>query len=105
MAGFVAEVVLTFMFLMIILGATDRRAPAGLRADRDRPRADADPPDQHPGDQHLGESGAQHRAGVVRRRLGAGQLWLFWIAPLLGAALAGRVYRWSSRRADALSPG
>jgi aquaporin Z len=33
------------------------------------------------------------------------QLWLFWIAPLLGAALAGVVYRWSSRRADALGAG
>ena len=31
-ACLVAEVVLTFMFLMIILGATDERAPAGLRA-------------------------------------------------------------------------
>ena len=28
--------------------------------------------DQHPGHQHLGEPGAQHRAGAVRRRLGAG---------------------------------
>ena len=42
-----------------------------LRADRDRPRPHAHPPDQHPGDQHLGESGAQHRPGGVRRRLGA----------------------------------
>ena len=34
-----AEVVMTLMFLMIILGATDTRAPAGIRADRDRARA------------------------------------------------------------------
>jgi aquaporin Z len=32
------------------------------------------------------------------------QLWLFWVAPLLGAALAGVVYRGASRRTDALSP-
>ena len=32
LAGLVAEVVLTFMFLIIILGATDGKAPAGLRA-------------------------------------------------------------------------
>ena len=50
----------------------DRQARAGgLRADRDRPRAHADPPDQHPGDQHLGEPGAQHRRGRLCRRLGA----------------------------------
>ena len=50
-----------------------RQAGAGgLRADRHRPVPDADPPDQHPGHQHLGEPGAQHRRGAVRRRLGAG---------------------------------
>ena len=63
-AGFVTEVVMTFMFLLIILGATDERAPKGLRSDRDRPRPYADPPDQHSGHQHLGESGAQHGAGL-----------------------------------------
>ena len=36
-AGLVTEVVMTFMFLIVILGATDARAPAGLRADRHRP--------------------------------------------------------------------
>ena len=38
-AGFVAEVVLTFFFLLVILGSTDRRAPAGFAPHRDRPRA------------------------------------------------------------------
>ena len=42
-ACLVAEVVMTFMFLIIILGATDKRAPAGFAADRHRPRADAHP--------------------------------------------------------------
>ncbi len=69
-AAFVAEVVMTFMFLMVILGATDRRAPAGFAPIAIGLGADADPPDQHPGDQHLGEPGAQHRAGAVRRRAG-----------------------------------
>ena len=70
-AGFACEVVMTFGFLFVILGATHGSAPQGLRADRDRPVPDADPPDQHPGHQHLGEPGAQHRPGAVRRRLGA----------------------------------
>ena len=43
---------------------------AGFRADRHRPRPDADPPDRHSGDQHVGEPGAQHRPGGVRRWLG-----------------------------------
>ena len=70
-AGFVCEVVMTFGFLFVILGATHGNAPRGLRADRHRALPDADPSRQHPGDQHVGESGAQHRAGAVRRRLGA----------------------------------
>src|SRR3546814_5213183 len=41
-----------------------------VRADRDRAVADADPFDLHPGDQHVGQSGAQHRPGADRRRLG-----------------------------------
>ena len=71
MAALVSEVVMTFMFLIVILGATDKRAPAGFARHRDRPRPDADPSDQHPGDQHLGEPGAQHRPRALRRRLGA----------------------------------
>ena len=45
---------MTLMFLFVIMGATDPRAPAGFAPIRDRIGADADPSDQHPGDQHLG---------------------------------------------------
>ena len=70
-AGFVAEVVLTFFFLLVILGSTDRRAPAGFAPDRDRARAHPHPPRRHSRDQHLGEPGPQHRPGPLRRWLGA----------------------------------
>ena len=70
-AALVTEVVMTFMFLIVILGTTHRRAPVGFARARDRPGAHADPPDQHSGDQHVGQSGAQHRAGALRGRLGA----------------------------------
>ena len=60
-AGFVAEVVLTFFFLIVILGSTDRRAAGRLRPDRDRPRAHPHPPGRHPRDQHVGEPGAAAR--------------------------------------------
>jgi aquaporin Z len=91
-AAFVAEFVLTFMFLMVILGATDSRAPAGF----------APIP--------IGFCLALiHLIGIPVTNVSVNparstgpalfvgdwavaQLWLFWAAPLAGAALAGVVY-------------
>jgi aquaporin Z len=87
-----AEVVLTFMFLMIILGATDRRAPQGFA----------------PVAIGLGLT-LIHLFGVPVTNLSVNparstgpaifvggwaiqQLWLFWLAPIVGAALAGLAY-------------
>ncbi len=92
-AALLAEVVLTFMFLMIILGATDGRAPAGFA-----PIAIG-----------LGLT-LIHLIGIPVDNLSVNparstgpalfvgdwalaQLWLFWIAPILGGWLAGKVYR------------
>jgi len=33
------------------------------------------------------------------------QLWLFWVAPLIGAALGGVIYRWLSGQPDGLVAG
>ena len=92
MAALTAEVVLTFMFLMIILGATDKRAPAGFA-----PIA-------------IGLALTLiHLIGIPVTNLSVnparstgpavfvggwalGQLWLFWLAPLVGAFLAGTAY-------------
>jgi aquaporin Z len=91
-ACLVAEVVLTFMFLMIILGATDRRAPQGFA-----PIAIG-----------LGLT-LIHLIGIPVTNLSVNparstgpalfvggwaiqQLWLFWVAPLAGAAIAGVAY-------------
>ena len=91
-AGFTAEVVLTFMFLMIILGSTDARAPQGFA-----PIAIG-----------LGLT-LIHLIGIPVTNLSVNparstgpavfvggwalaQLWLFWVAPLIGAACAGVVY-------------
>ena len=91
-ACLVAEVVLTFMFLIIILGATDRRAPKGFA-----PIA-------------IGLALTLiHLIGIPVTNLSVNparstgpalfvggwaleQLWLFWVAPIAGAALAGIAY-------------
>lgn len=93
-AALVAEVVLTFMFLLIIMGATDRRAPVGFA-----PIAIG-----------LGLT-LIHLIGIPVTNLSVnparstgpaifaegsaamGQLWLFWVAPIVGAILAGLAYK------------
>jgi aquaporin Z len=91
-AGFVAEFVLTFFFLFVILGATDSRAPAGF----------APIP--------IGFALCLiHLIGIPVTNVSVNparstgpavfvgdwaieQLWLFWVAPLAGAAVAGIIY-------------
>jgi aquaporin Z len=93
MACLVAEVVLTFFFLLIILGATDKRAPAGFA-----PIAIGlaltlihlvSIPVTNTSVNPARSTGPALFAGAEA----ISQLWLFWVAPLVGAALAGVVYR------------
>jgi MIP family channel proteins len=69
-AGLITEIVLTFGFLVVILGSTDSRAQR-FRADRDRTRANAHPSRQHSRYEHVGEPGALDGPRDLRRRLGA----------------------------------
>ena len=92
-ACFVAETVLTLFFLLIIMGSTDKRAPQGFA-----PIAIG-----------LGLT-LIHLIGIPVTNLSVnparstgpaifvggwaiGQLWLFWVAPILGAAIGGAVYK------------
>ncbi|AKG20987.1 aquaporin Z [Calothrix sp. 336/3] len=91
-ACFVAEVVLTFIFLMVILGATDRRAPAGFAPIAIGLCLTLI---------HLISIPVTNTSVNPARSLGPAlfvggwaiqQLWLFWVAPILGAWLAGVTY-------------
>ena len=88
-ACFVGEVVATFFFLFVIIGSTSKGAAVGFRRHPDRPVPNLDPSGHDPGHQHLGQPGAQHRAGAVRRRA------LYQAAV---AVLAGADYRCGDRR-------
>jgi aquaporin Z len=69
-AALVTEVVMTMMFLFIILGATDKRAPAGFAGIAIGLGINPHPPDQHPGDKYFSKSSQQHKPGIVCGRLG-----------------------------------
>jgi aquaporin Z len=92
LACLVTEVVLTFMFLMIIFGATDRRAPAGFAPIAIGLGLTLI---------HLISIPVTNTSVNPARSTGPAifvggwalqQLWLFWVAPIVGAAVAGVVY-------------
>ncbi|MFK7732310.1 MAG: aquaporin Z [Pseudomonadales bacterium] len=92
-AALIIELVMTFMFLMIILGATDGRAPAGFA-----PLAIGLGLTLI----HLISIPVTNTSVNPARSTGPAlfvggwalsQLWLFWVAPIVGAALAGLTYK------------
>lgn len=92
LACLVAEIVLTFMFLLIILGATDRRAPKGFAP---IPIGLALTLIHLIGIPVTNLSVNPARStgpAIVAGGWALQQLWLFWIAPIVGAILAGVVY-------------
>lgn len=94
MAGLVGEIVLTFIFLMVIIGVTSKSAPAGFAG------------------LAIGLTlTLVHLIGIPLTNLSVNparstgpaifvggwalsQLWLFWVAPIIGGALAGGLSRW-----------
>ncbi|NMM09445.1 MAG: aquaporin Z [Polaromonas sp.] len=95
-AALVCEFVMTFFFLMIILGATDERAPSGFAPIAIGLALTLI---------HLISIPVTNTSVNPARSTGPAlfvggwalsQLWLFWIAPLLGATVAGVVYRFVS---------
>jgi aquaporin Z len=91
-AGFLAEFVLTFFFLFVILGATDSRAPAGFAP---IPIGFALCLIHLIGIPVTNVSVNPARSTGPALFVGdwaLAQLWLFWLAPLLAAGLAGIVY-------------
>ncbi|MNC67919.1 Aquaporin Z 2 [compost metagenome] len=92
-AGFVSEVVMTAMFLVVIMGATDARAPAGFAPIAIGLALTLI---------HLISIPVTNTSVNPARSTGPAlfvggwalqQLWLFWVAPLIGAAIGGALYR------------
>jgi len=91
-AGFTAEVVLTFMFLMIILGSTDARAPQGFAPIAIGLGLTLIHLISIPVTNTSVNPARSTGPALIVGGWALAQLWLFWVAPLIGAACAGVVY-------------
>jgi aquaporin Z len=92
LACFLAEAVLTFMFLFIILGATDRRAPAGFAPVAIGLGLTLIHLISIPVTNTSVNPARSTGAAIFEGGWALEQLWLFWVAPLAGAAIAGLLY-------------
>jgi aquaporin Z len=92
-AALVCEIVMTFFFLLVILGATDRRAPAGLAGLAIGLCLTLIHLISIPVTNTSVNPARSTGPAIFAGGWALGQLWLFWVAPIVGAAVAGAVYR------------
>lgn len=100
-AGLVTEVVMTFMFLIIILGATDERAPKGFAPLAIGLGLTLIHLISIPVTNTSVNPARSTGPALIVGGWALNQLWLFWVAPLLGGVLAGLVYRFLAGREPA----
>ena len=99
-AALITEIAMTFMFLMIILGATHSKAPkalAGLAIGLGLTLIHLISIPVTNTSVNPARSTSQ---AIFAGDWAMGQLWLFWVAPIVGAILAGLVYKYLSPEND-----
>ncbi|WP_396624684.1 aquaporin Z [Luteitalea sp.] len=92
-AGFVMEVVMTAMFLVIIMGATDKRAPKGFAPIAIGLGLTLIHLVSIPVTNTSVNPARSTGPALVTGGWAIQQLWIFWVAPLLGGVLGGALYR------------
>jgi len=93
-AGLVTEIVMTGMFLIIILGATDKRAPKGFAPIAIGLGLTLIHLISIPVTNTSVNPARSTGPALIVGQWALAQLWLFWVAPLIGATVAGLIYRW-----------
>jgi len=97
LSGAVTEIVMTMVFLIVIMGATDKRAPQGFAPIAIGLALTLI---------HLISIPVTNTSVNPARSTGValyvggwavGQLWLFWVAPIIGGILGGLIYAWLFR--------
>jgi aquaporin Z len=96
-SGFVTEVVMTAMFLVVILGATDKRAPAGLAPIAIGLCLTLIHLISIPVTNTSVNPARSTGPALIVGGWAIAQLWMFWVAPIVGAVIGGVVYRWIGR--------
>lgn len=92
-AAFVCELVLTFVFLMVILGSTDKRAPQGFAPIAIGLALTLIHLISIPVTNTSVNPARSTSQAIFVGGWALYQLWLFWVAPILGAIIAGFTYR------------
>jgi len=99
-AALITEIVMTFMFLMIILGATDKRAPGGFAPIAIGLGLTLIHLISIPVTNTSVNPARSTGVAIFQGDWAVSQLWLFWLAPIIGAILAGVIYRWFATGED-----
>jgi aquaporin Z len=99
-AGLITEIVMTMMFLVIILGATDKRAPAGLAPIAIGLGLTLIHLISIPVTNTSVNPARSTGVAVFAGGWALGQLWLFWVAPIVGGAIGAAVYRYIGSNGD-----
>jgi aquaporin Z len=93
-SALVTEIVMTFMFLIIILGVTDKRAPQGFAPLAIGLGLTLIHLISIPVTNTSVNPARSTGVALFQGDWAISQLWLFWLAPIIGAMIAGIVYRW-----------
>jgi len=97
LAALVTEVVMTLFFLLVILGATDKRAPAGFAPVAIGLALTLIHLISIPVTNTSVNPARSTGVAVFVGGWALAQLWLFWLAPIVGAALGAAIYRFIGR--------
>lgn len=92
-AAFLCEIVMTFIFLIVILGSTDKRAPQGFAPIAIGLALTLIHLISIPVTNTSVNPARSTSQAIFVGGWALQQLWLFWVAPILGAVLAGLTYR------------
>lgn len=99
-AAVITEVVMTFMFLMVIMGSTHKKAPAGLAGIAIGLCLTLIHLISIPVTNTSVNPARSTSQALFAETAAMSQLWVFWVAPIVGAILAGVVYRWLAPEND-----